>query len=310
MQTILGSGGAIGVELARCLPEFTDEIRLVSRNPQRVNETDKVFSADILDGQSVMKAVEGSEVVYLTVGFPYSKKVWKKAWPVAMRNVIEACKTHGSKLVFFDNIYMYDQNHLDGMDENTPVNPPSEKGKVREIIARMLMDEMTQGNLEGLIARSADFYGPGIRETGILNETVFKNVAAGKKGNWLGSARFKHSFTYTPDAAAATALLGNSPDAFGRVWHLPTASNPPTGEEWIEMIAKALNRPPKMQVARKTMVKFLGLFMPIMRELSEMIYQYDRHYVFNSKAFEERFGFEPTPYEEGIRAIVEADFNS
>jgi len=32
----------------------------------------------------------------------------------------------------------------------------------------------------------------------------------GKKANWQGSANYKHSFTYTPDAGKATALLGNT----------------------------------------------------------------------------------------------------
>lgn len=36
-QTILGAGGAIGVELAKALSVFTSDIRLVGRNPKKVN---------------------------------------------------------------------------------------------------------------------------------------------------------------------------------------------------------------------------------------------------------------------------------
>ncbi|HEX7583349.1 MAG TPA: NAD(P)H-binding protein, partial [Prolixibacteraceae bacterium] len=81
MQTILGSGGAIGIELAKALKEFTSEIRLVSRNPKKVNATDELMSADLLNTEDVRKAVKGSSVVYVTIGFPYSVKVWKKSWP-------------------------------------------------------------------------------------------------------------------------------------------------------------------------------------------------------------------------------------
>ena len=49
MQTILGSGGAIGVELAKALASYTSHIRLVSRHPKKVNDTDELVAADLLN---------------------------------------------------------------------------------------------------------------------------------------------------------------------------------------------------------------------------------------------------------------------
>jgi len=308
MQTILGSGGAIGFELAKSLKEYTSEIRLVSRNPKKVNETDELMSADLLEIADVRKAVSGSTVVYLTAGIQYSAKLWNQNWPRIMRNVISACMESNVKLVFFDNIYMYDLGYLDGMNEETQVNPSSEKGKVRAKIANMILDEVKKGNLTALIARSADFYGPGIKNTSMLNEMVFKPLSKGKAANWMMSVNFKHSFTYTPDAGKATALLGNSPDAYNQVWHLPTASNPFTGKEWIEKIAKELDVKPRYQVAPKFLVSIMGWFMPIMKEMVEMLYQYDRDYDFNSSKFEKTFKFQPTSYMDGIREVVKADY--
>lgn len=308
MQTILGSGGAIGIELAKALNEYTSEIRLVSRIPKKVNATDELRSADLLNIADVRKAVQGSSVVYVTVGLRYSIKVWKESWPKLIANVITACKEHNCKLVFFDNIYMYDSNNLDGMTEKTPVNPPSEKGKARAEVARMIMDEVRKGKLTALIARSADFYGPTILNNSMLTETVFKPLSNGKKANWMSSVNFKHSFTYTPDAGKATAILGNTEEAYNEVWHLPTAANPFTGKEWIEIIAKELGVKPKYQTAPKFLVKIIGLMVPVMKEMVEMMYQYDRDYVFNSSKFEKRFDFNPTPYIDGIREIVKVDY--
>jgi nucleoside-diphosphate-sugar epimerase len=87
---------------------------------------------------------------------------------------------------------------------------------------------------------------------------------------------------------------------------LPTASNPPTGKEWVERVAKELNVKPEYRVASKFVVRILGLLVPIMREMVEMVYEYDRDYEFDSSKFENRFGFEPTSYEEGIRETVAA----
>lgn len=305
MQTILGAGGSIATDLAKELAAHSKDIRLVSRNPKKVNETDELFVCDLTDGSKVLQAVEGSEIVYLTAGFPYKTKVWQHTWPLVMQNTIDACKKHHSKLVFIDNMYMYDPIKLSFMTEDTPIKPSSKKGKVRQEIAAMLMHEVKAGNLKALIARSADFYGPGINNS-LLLEVVFKNLQKGKKANWFCSVDKKHSFTYTPDAAKAMAILGNDDKSYGQVWHLPTAKNPMTGKEWIEAFATEMNAGPGYMVIGKTMIKFMGLFSSIMKEFSEMLYQYDREYVFDSSKFEEAYDLKPTAYLEGIKVVVKA----
>lgn len=305
MQTILGAGGAIGTNLAKELSTYTNKIRLVSRNPKKVNETDEIFAGDLMDKAKVLEAVEGSKIVYLTAGFPYKLSTWKEAWPLVMKNTIDACKVHNAKLVFIDNIYMYDPNKLSFMTEDTPINPSSKKGKIREQIARMILDEVKAGKLNALIARSADFYGPVINNS-LLLEVVFKNLQKGKKANWFCSADKLHSFTYTPDAAKATAMLGNDDKAYNQVWHLPTAGNPLTGKQLIEAFAKEMNVPAKYMVVGKTMVQVLGLFNSIMKEFVEMLYQYDRDYVFDSSKFEKAYDFKPTSYLDGVKEVVKA----
>jgi len=308
MQTILGSGGAIGIELAKSLRQYTSDIRLVSRKPEKVNDTDMLFPADISDPEQMAKAIKGSEIVYVTVGFPYSYKIWKKEWPSFITNLLSVCENEGCKLVFFDNVYMYDKDHLNPMTEDTPINPPSKKGEVRAQIAKMIMDRTRSGKLKALIARSADFYGPSIEKTSVLIETVFKPLSNGKTANWLVSDKFRHSFTFTPDAGKATAILGNTEKAYGQIWHLPTASNPMTGKEWVETIAHKMGKKSKSRVASKFMVKLIGLFVPVMKESVEMLYQYDREYVFDSSKFEKEFNFQPTSYNEGINQIIDSDY--
>ena len=114
-----------------------------------------------------------------------------------------------------------------------------------------------------------------------------------------------HSFTFTPDAALATALLGNTVNAFNQVWHLPTAA-PITGKEWIEKVAKELGVEPKTQVASKFMIKMLGLFNPVMKEFVEMLYQWDRDYNFDSSKFETVFKMKPTPADKAIKQMINA----
>ena len=303
MQTILGANGVIGNELARSLPGYTDRIRLVSRTPEKVNADDELFPADLTDLKQTEQAVAGSEVVYLTVGLPYKIKVWQEQWPKIMANVISACKLHDAKLVFFDNVYMY--GRVDGwMTEDTAIKPSSKKGEVRAQIAEMLMTEVAKGDLNALIARAADFYGP--TPLSFATIMVFDKYASGKSAQWMICDSCRHSFTYTVDAGKATALLGNSSEAYNQVWHLPTDKNALTGTEFIGAVAKAYGVDPKYSVLKKWFLKILGLFIPVIGESIEMLYQNDSDYLFDSSKFEKKFDMQPTPYTEGIAATLKS----
>jgi len=302
MQTILGASGTIGVELAKALKTYTNEIRIVSRNPKKTNDSDELFPADLTDTDQVDKAIEGSEIVYVTIGFEYKLKVWQANWPSFMKAVIESCKKHQAKLVFFDNVYMYDRSEIPNMTENARVNPSSKKGKIRKEIAQMILSEMEEGKLTALIARSADFYGPNCKNS--ITQIIIENLKKGKNAMLIASADKIHNFTYTPDAGKATALLGNTPDAYNQVWHLPTTHDKLTGKQWVEAFAKAIGVKPKLQVLPVWMMGVLGIFIPVLGELKEMAYQSDRDYFFDSSKFEKRFGLKPTPIETAIRETV------
>ena len=301
MQTILGSGGIIGTELAKNLIQYTQKIRLVSRSPKQVNPTDETMADNLINEEQVNKAVKGSEIVYLTVGLVYKLSVWEEQWPSIMTNVINACKEHNAKLVFFDNVYMYGK--VDGwMTEESPMNPCSKKGEIRARITQQLMDEVNSGKLTALIVRSADFYGPNAKTT-FVHSMVFEKLKNGKKAYWLVDDKVKHSHTYTPDAGKATALLGNTKSAYNQIWHLPTDRNVLTGKEFIEKVAEAYRVKPKYSVMSKWMMKLAGLFNPLAKESLEMLYQNEFDYLFDSTKFEKAF-FKATPYQAGIKQIV------
>jgi len=303
MQTIIGAGGTIGIPLAKELKTYTDQIRLVSRHPKKINNTDELFALDVKNLDLIDKAVAGTDVVYITVGFDYKLSVWQSTWPPFLQSVINACKKHGSKLVFFDNVYMYAKSALPHMTEDSPLDPPSKKGKVRKQLQDMIMNEVQSGNLKALIARSADFYGPDTNKS-VLAETAAKNLLKGKKAQAFGNINKIHTYTFTPDAAKATALLGNTDTAFNQVWHLPTTKEKLTTKQWIELIAREINVEPKIQTIPTWVLRIMGLFNPVIKEFPEMLYQNEMDYVFDSSKFEKAFNLHATTPKQGIKEMM------
>ena len=303
MQTILGAGGAIGTELVRELARARQKVRLVARNPKPVEGAEAV-SADISNLDQTIAAVSGSTVVHLLVGLKYDLQVWRELWPRVMDNAIEACKQAKAKLIFFDNVYMYGK--VSGrMTEETAFNPCSKKGKIRAQIATTLLNEVKAGKLKAMIARSADFYGPHAR-TSVANILVFDKYAKGATALWLVDDSVPHSYTYTPDAAKSLALLANTESAWNQTWHVPTASNPPAGKQFIQMVAGEFGVEPKYRVLGRPLIRVAGLFDSDIRGSYEMLYQCDSEYLFDSTKFSKAFNFEPTSYAEGIRRTASA----
>ena len=304
MQTILGANGVIGRELSLHLPQYSNRIRQVSRSPKPVNATDDLFSADLLDPKATADAVAGSEITYLVAGLKYDHKVWQEQWPRVMRNAIDACKRHGSALIFFDNVYAY--GRVNGvMTEATPYNPSSRKGEVRARIATTFMDDVTRGELRGAIVRAADFYGPDAALS-VTHATVTERLKKGKTPQWIGNPKAVHTFTYTRDAGRTLALVGNTPAALGQVWHALTSKEPITGEQYVRIACELAHRPFGLQAAPRWLLRMMGIFVPVVRESIEMLYQFENDYRFDSSKADQAFGLTATTYREGLAATLQA----
>jgi len=303
MQTILGANGQIAEELARELKRnYTSEIRLVSRNPKKVNDTDTLIAANLLDPEQADEAVKGSEIAYFTLGLPMSSEMWEMQFPKIMRNVINACKKNGTKLVFFDNTYMYPQNE-EVLTEESPFRPVGRKGAVRKQIAEMLLSEMETRQIEAVICRAPEFYGPAKTQS-ITNTFIFDAISEHKKLKVLLSDQKLRSLIWTPDASRATALIGNTPDAYGQTWHLPIDDHRLNYQQLIALVSEVYGKELKYTVIPKFVLSIGALFNKRIRELQELLPRYAFDNLFDVSKFKNRFPeFKITSYKEGIAYI-------
>jgi nucleoside-diphosphate-sugar epimerase len=303
MQTILGATGQIAVELARELHRhFTTELRLVSRNPRKVNDSDTLVSADLLDAAQTAEAVRGSRIVYFTAGLPPDTAMWEAQFPVMLKNALDAARAAGASFAYFDNTYMYPQDDR-RQTEDTPFAPVGRKGRVRAAMTAMVLEEMRRGEIPVVICRAPEFYGPGKTQS-FTNVLVIDNIQAGKRPRVPVRDDRLRTLIWTPDASRALALIGNTPDAYGQTWHLPCDDERLTYREFTAMAGGVFGRPGSYTVIGKWAFIVAGLFSPKAREIRELLPRYEHDNLFESRKFKQRFpDFKVTTYREGLDQI-------
>ncbi|WP_085586602.1 MULTISPECIES: NAD-dependent epimerase/dehydratase family protein [unclassified Pseudomonas] len=304
MQTVLGATGQIAMELVRELHRnHTQDIRLVSRKPLKVNDTDTLAPADLLDAEQATKAVKGSSIVYFTAGLPPDTQVWETQFPEMLQNALDATRAAGAKFVYFDNTYMYPQDAR-VLSEDAPFEPFGRKGRVRAQMASMVLREMQRSEIPVVIGRAPEFYGPGKTQS-FTNALILDNLKAGKTPRVPVRDDTKRTLIWTPDASRALAALGNAPDTYGQTWHLPCDDDRLTYKQFVALASGIVGREPTYKVLGKWTLTAAGLFVKPVRELRELLPRYEHDNLFDSSKFKRRFPeFEVTTYREGLTRIL------
>lgn len=303
MQTILGATGQIAMELARELRRTTEgDLRLVSRSPRKINDTDILAPADLLDAGQAAEAVKGSSIVYFTAGLPPDTVLWETQFPLMLRNALAATRAAGAKFVYFDNTYMYPQDDR-VLTEDAPFAPVGRKGRVRAEMASMVLQEMARGDIPVLIGRAPEFYGPGKTQS-ITNTLIIDKLKAGEAPRVPVRDDTRRTLIWTLDASRALAALGNAPDAFGQTWHLPCDDDRLTYRQFVALAAEVFGTPAAYKVLGRWTLTAVGLVSTQVRELRELLPRYERDNLFDSTKFKRRFPeFEVTTYRRGLESI-------
>lgn len=310
MQTVLGATGQIAIELARELNRtFTEDIRLVSRNPRKVSDSDTLIAADLLDASQAAKAVKGSSIVYFTAGLPPDTQLWETQFPVMLRNALDAARASDASFVYFDNTYMYPQDDR-LLTEDTPFEPVGRKGQVRARMASMVLQEMARGDIPVVIGRAPEFYGPGKTQS-ITNTLVLDNMKAGKTPRVPVRDDTQRTLIWTPDASRALAALGNTPDAFGQTWHLPCDDERLTYKQLVTLASQISGKDATYKILGKLTLTAVGLISKQVRELRELLPRYAHDNLFDSSKYKQRFpDFKVTTYRQGLTQIFDEFISS
>ena len=282
--------------------------RVVGRDRSRLEKTfgsdprAEIVTWDPDDPASVRAAARGIDTLIYLVGVPYDHF---ELHPPTMRKTLDGAIAEGvRRVLLIGTVYPYGVPAAPKVSEEHPRNPQTFKGKMRKEQEDLLLAADAAGKIEGVVLRLPDFYGPGV-EASFL-DGVFKAAVNGGTGDMIGPIDTPHEFVYVPDVGPVALDLAAKPEARGRWWNLAGAGVT-TQKQMAEMAFAATGRPMKVRVAGKTMLRLVGLFKPIVRELAEMHYLQTSPVLLDDSALISLLGnVKKTPYEDGVRRTIES----
>ncbi len=305
LNVVLGANGAFGRAILNSLIEKNVAVRAMTRSERsiRMLPSDKVevFVGDILKEEDARNALKGAAVVYFAINFPYSE--WASSYPVAVRNTLKSLDP-GIKpiFVFPGNVYGYGVFRSLPVKETHPLVAKSKKGMLRNSIEATLMYYHRKNRIRLLLPRFADFYGPNV--TNALYGAMFSRPLEGRSPIWPINADVLHNFTFINDAARATLALMEDSTSCGEAYHI--AGEAITAREFIMIILRELNSNLKLKVLSGKFLKLASLLNPNIRELTELLYEYQNPYILDCSKFNEKHPeFLYTTYRNGIKITLD-----
>jgi nucleoside-diphosphate-sugar epimerase len=301
LHVVIGASGGTGSAIVRELVAQGKRVRGVNHSGHANFPFDiELLKADAADSTQMREVCQGATVVYNCVNPPFTQ--WRELFPAVMEATIAGAAAANAKLVFADDTWMYGKVNQP-MTEELPSRPVSNKGVLRAWLAEMLLAAHSKGQVQAVIGRGGELYGPLVES--VLGQNLFGAALSGKRAMWFGHLDLPLTPLFIDDFARGLVTLAEHDEAIGQVWHIPTAE-PITGREFVHLIFEEVGRVPKVTALSSKVVKALGLFWPLAREGAEMIYQFEQPFVIDSSKYQSAFGEAAvTSYREGIRQTID-----
>jgi nucleoside-diphosphate-sugar epimerase len=304
IHTIIGAG-QIGTQLAALLVREGHHVRLARRGALAGELPGVTFMrGDVTDRAFADEVCRGATVVYNCANPPdYAK--WDGVLQPLYRAAREAAGRAGARFVQLDCLYMYGRPPHAPFDERTPMEPCSEKGKLRKQLVEELFDAHRRGDVQATTGRASDYFGPDTPTAMLLRPDVYDRILVGGTVYTLFNPDMPHSYSYTPDVARGLQVLGSRPEALGRAWHLPVAAQL-TSRELVDRFAARAGTTVKVRRVPKWAIRSLGVLVPLMGAIAEMSYQWELPYLIDDGDFRRTFGEGATELDAAIDTTLAA----
>jgi len=299
---VVVGAGPIGTATALLLIEKGEEVVIVTRSGS--GPTHPAITRSAADASSSAKMVElasGAVAIYNCANPAYHR--WPTDWPPIARALLIAAERSGAVLATVSNLYGY--GPVSGpMTEDLPLIATGPKGRARARMWRDALAAHNAGSVRATEVRGSDYVAPG--PSSHLGDRVVPRLLAGKSVAVLKSADTPHTWTAVKDVARLLVEVASDQRGLGRAWHVP--SNPPrTQREAVGDLCRVAGVDSvRVSEHPALLMRALGLVNPLIRELTEVSYQFENPFVLDSTAAQRTFGLTPTPWDDVLASVVES----
>jgi nucleoside-diphosphate-sugar epimerase len=300
LHVVFGTG-PVGQAVVRELRAHGQRVRAVSRSGRAELDSDvEMLAGDAGDPAFANRACAGASVVYSALSPPYNQ--WPRLFPRLQAGVLGGAASVDARLVAIENLYGYGPTGGRPLTEELPLAATTHKGATRAAMTAQLLDAHRRGIVQVAIGRASDFFGPGVVNS-TMGASVFESVLAGRSVRVLGNPDLPHTYSYIDDIGRGLVTLGGDSRASGQIWHLPN-SETLTTRHFIQRIAARAGTPVRVRLTPSIVLRGLGLFNPNVRELIEMLYEFEEPFVVDDGKYVRTFGPGATPLDEALQRTL------
>ncbi len=303
LHVVFGAG-PVGRATVKALLRRGRRVRVVNRSGRLAEAPAEaeIVAGDAYDGAQVRALTQGAAAVYQCAQPEYTE--WPEKFPPLQAAILEGTAANGAKLIICDNLYMYGDTDGQPLREDLPYAATDQKGRTRAAMAEAALAAHRAGRVRVALVRGSDFFGPFAADQSHLGARSVVPALAGGSAQLVGSLDVPHTFTYIEDFGEALAVAGERDEALGRAWHVPSEQPRLTQRQIMTLFFEEVGRPPKMASANRLMMTALGVFVPTVRELVPLLYQFEKPYIVDGSQFERACGVRSTPVREAVRRTV------
>ena len=306
---LFGATGTVGKALAAKLAARGQSFRVVGRSDERLRQGFRNYeplveycAADLSDPAAASGAAADVDTIFYTVGVPYPQFA---EHPKLTRIALAAAAAAGVRhYVHLSTVYPYGVPQQEFVSESHPRNPKAFKGRMRKEQEDLVLAADVPQGMRTTILIAPDFYGPDSELSYV--RSIFDAALNGGTANVIGPIDTPHEFIFVPDVAETLIALSEKEEAYGKRWNV-AGPGLITTRQFADQVFQAVHQKPRLRVVGKFMLRVLGLFNPMLREMVEMNYLWTTPVNLDDTRLRQLLpNLHRTPYSEGIRLTIDA----
>jgi nucleoside-diphosphate-sugar epimerase len=306
---ILGAAGRLGSAAVQAFASAGWRVlaQQRKRTPLPVGATHLPLALDDTAGLAARAA--GAQVVVYGINPLYDR--WDAELLPLARQGMDLAEALGATLLLPGNVYNYGPELPPVLRAETPQPGGTPKGLQRCAMEAELRERTAGGRMKAVVIRAGDFYGQG--QGSWLDQAIVKDIAKGKLA-YPGPLDLPHAWAYLPDLARAfvavadRSLRAETP----RFEDLLFAGHTLTGQQLLTHIKAAATERGllpaggwRVSTLPWGVIRAIGLFKPLMRELARMSYLWRRPHAIDGSSLEQAVGtLSSTPPAQAMRQAL------